>query len=52
MKDCSLISGVHGDIGYPATVELHDGSLLTVFYAHLGKDAPAEILQQKWKFEK
>ena len=52
MKDCSLISGVHGDIGYPATVELNDGSLLTVFYAHLDRGAPAEIFMQKWRFEK
>ena len=24
----------HWDIGYPSTVELNDGSLLTIFYAH------------------
>ena len=52
MRDSALISGVHGDIGYPATVELDDGSLLTVFYAHLDRNAPAEILQQKWRFER
>ena len=52
MKDCSLISGVHGDIGYPATVELDDGSLFTVFYAHRDRGAPAEIFAQKWSFEK
>lgn len=52
MKDCSLISGVHGDIGYPSTVELSDGSLLTVFYAHTDRGAPAQIFQQKWRFEK
>lgn len=52
MQDCSLISGVHGDIGYPSTVELDDGSLLTVFYAHLDRTAPAEIFAQKWRFEK
>ena len=52
MQDCSLISGVHGDIGYPSTVELNDGSLLTVFYAHLDRTAPAEIFAQKWRFEK
>ena len=37
------------DLGYPATVELKDGSLLTVFYAHVAKDGPAVIMQQKWK---
>ena len=41
------------DLGYPSTVELDDGSLLTVFYAHEGeRDAtPAVIMQQKWKME-
>lgn len=39
------------DIGYPATVECADGSLLTVFYAHPDKDEPAVILQQRWRFE-
>ena len=37
------------DLGYPATVELQDGSLLTVFYAHEKEGEPAVILQQKWK---
>ena len=39
------------DLGYPSTVELADGSLLTVYYAHLEPDAPAVILQQKWRIE-
>lgn len=42
-------NGVSADLGYPATVELRDGSLLTVFYAHPTKDSPAVILQQKWR---
>jgi hypothetical protein len=42
---------VSTDLGYPATVELEDGSLLTVFYAHETEDSPAEIFQQKWKLE-
>ena len=40
------------DMGYPATVELNDGSLLTVFYMHPEEDTPAIIMQQKWSFEK
>lgn len=40
------------DLGYPATCELEDGSLLTVFYATYEKDSPSIILQQKWRFEK
>ncbi len=38
------------DMGYPATVELDDGSLLTVFYIHPTEEAPAVIMQQKWSF--
>ena len=40
---------VTNDIGYPSTVELQDGSLLTVFYAHPAKGEPAVIMQQKWR---
>ena len=39
------------DLGYPATVELTDGSLLTVFYALEKVGGPAVIMQQKWSFE-
>ncbi len=39
------------DIGYPATIELSDKSLLTVFYAHAHSTYPAEIMQIKWKLE-
>jgi len=39
------------DIGYPATVELKNDTLLTVFYAHEGENTPAVIMQQKWKIE-
>ncbi len=37
------------DIGYPSTIELDDGTLLTVFYARENEDPPCRILQQKWK---
>ena len=40
------------DLGYPATIELDDGTLLTVFYAHPDEKSPAVILQQKWKIVK
>lgn len=45
------INNVSGDLGYPSTVELKDGSLLTIFYAHPGENEPAVIMQQKWKFD-
>jgi len=41
--------GISLDLGYPASVELKDGSILTVFYAHPEPGAPAEILQVIWK---
>ncbi len=37
------------DLGYPTTVELPDGTLITVFYAKNAKNGPCEIIQQKWK---
>ncbi len=43
---------ISGDIGYPATVELDDGSFLTVFYAHpVSEEEPAVILAQKWRLK-
>ena len=43
------------DLGYPSTVELSDGSLLTVFYACPGypnEETQPVIMQQRWSFEK
>lgn len=37
------------DIGYPSTIEMEDGSLLTVFYASEFKDEHCEIMQVKWR---
>jgi len=45
------VNNVNWDLGYPSTVELADGSLLTVFYAHTDESSPATIMQQRWKFE-
>ena len=41
--------GNHKDIGYPSTVEMDDGSLLTIYYAHPTPEEPSVIFQQKWK---
>lgn len=40
---------VSDDLGYPSTIELSDGTLLTVFYATESEEKPCEIMQQKWK---
>ena len=38
------------DIGYASTVELNDGSLITVFYAYPDEEGSV-IMQQRWKFK-
>ena len=43
--------GLNGDIGYPCTVELPNGDLLTVFYAQDSEPGPAVIRQTVWRIE-
>ena len=45
------VNGVNKDLGYPSTVELSDGSFLTVFYAHSKNGESATVMQQKWRIE-
>lgn len=40
------------DLGYPSTIELPDGDLITAFYTRENDYVPAVIMQQKWSFEK
>jgi sialidase-1 len=41
--------GITGDLGYPSTVELDDGTLVTVWYEVM-KDSPRAVLRQaRWK---
>ena len=40
------------DLGYPSTVELDNGELLTVFYTRENDYVPAVIMQQKWSLVK
>lgn len=53
-EEFTLFENIYSDdLGYPSTVELSDGSLLTVFYAREStEDYPAVIMQQKWAIEK
>ena len=46
------VNGVNLDLGYPSSIELDDGSILTVFYAHRQSGEPATVLSQKWSFER
>ena len=43
--------GLGGDLGYPSTVELGDGSLLTVWYEVM-KGSPRAVLRQaRWRLK-
>lgn len=49
-KDIRLYENAGSDdLGYPTTIELDDGTLLTVFYATDCDGIPCNILQQRWK---
>lgn len=41
--------GASGDLGYPSTVELDDGSLLTAWYEKLAASPKAVLRQAKWR---
>jgi sialidase-1 len=41
--------GVSGDLGYPSTVELKDGSLLSVWYERVSGNANAVLRQVRWR---
>jgi hypothetical protein len=40
--------GASGDLGYPSTVELEDGTLLTVWYERLASTPHAVLRQARW----
>ena len=40
--------GAGGDLGYPSTVQLNDGSLVTVWYEKLAKSSFAVLRQAQW----
>jgi hypothetical protein len=44
-------NSVSPDLGYPSTVEMSDGTLLTVFYARPNASSPCVIMQQRWALE-
>ena len=41
-----------GDLGYPSTVELDDGSLMTVYYQKYEDDGYCSILYTRWNMER
>jgi sialidase-1 len=40
--------GAGGDLGYPSTVQIEDGSLVTVWYEKLAKSSYAVLRQAQW----
>lgn len=44
--------GPGGDLGYPSTVQLADGSLLTVWYERMSDSPMAVLRQAKWNCER
>ena len=41
--------GPDGDLGYPSTVEMSDGSLFTVCYQKAAGDTKCSLLWSRWK---
>ena len=41
--------GPDGDLGYPASVELADGSLYTIYYQRVPGDSQTSVLSTKWR---
>jgi len=48
-RDFELYPGVDGDLGYPASVELSDGSILTVYYHKYPGDKLDSFLYTRWE---
>ena len=40
------------DLGYPSTIELDNGDMITAFYTRENDYVPAVIMQQKWSLDK
>ncbi|MCB1205915.1 MAG: exo-alpha-sialidase [Verrucomicrobiae bacterium] len=43
--------GIGGDLGYPSTVELEDGSFVSVWYEKLADSPMAQLRQAKWRIK-
>ena len=45
------INGQSADLGYPASVQLENGDILTVYYAKPTANSPAVIMQTVWSLQ-
>jgi len=50
-NEITLAEAYNGDLGYPATVQLNDNSLLTVFYQQDVRNEPTSIFTTHWKLK-
>jgi len=52
-SEAMIISGdgVSGDLGYPSTVQLDDGSLLTAWYENMADSPYAVLRQARWSLQ-
>lgn len=51
-EECIIFEGKDtDDLGYPSTIELDDGSMITAFYTRENDFVPAVIMQQKWALD-
>ena len=48
---CESDTPKNGDLGYPSTVELDDGTLITAYYQAFRDDSYCSFLYTKWKLE-
>jgi len=51
-EEITLSTAESSDLGYPSTVELSDGSLLTVYYQRFPGDSYCSILSTRWNLPK
>lgn len=50
-NEITLAEAYNGDLGYPASVQLDDGSILTVFYQQDVRNEPTSIFTTHWKLK-
>lgn len=50
-NEITLTSSPNGDMGYPSSVQMPDGSILTVYYQSPGKGQPTNIVSTHWKLK-
>lgn len=48
---CSVEQRFNSDLGYPSTVELEDGTLLTTYYQAYGDDPYPSLLYTRWRLD-